>query len=66
MSGESRAITGGIMLALGIVLLVYGVLGSFSSFFYAAILFVLGLVIIFNKNEDKIEQVKKVKGGKFR
>lgn len=63
----SRTITGIILILAGLVLLVLAFLNPFKSagFFvpliYGLILFIVGFFILFNKREDKIEEIKKIK-----
>ena len=57
----------------GLVVMIFGFLLSLCSFFggkdffvfliYGVPIFVIGLVIMFNKNEDKVEEID-YKGGK--
>ncbi len=57
---------------MGIVLVIAGLLfmvGFFNGITWVSVItglffFVLGVVILFNTKEDKIEQIKKRKGGK--
>jgi len=37
--------------------------GSFIIWFYGIPILILGIAVLFNKNEDKIEEIKKSKGG---
>jgi len=45
------------MIALGIAIAIASFFTSFILLIYALIIFVLGIVIFFNKKEDKIEQI---------
>jgi len=68
MNALSRTITGIAMIVLGVFLISIPFIWSFEeagwvSWIYGIPLFVIGLFILFNKDEDKIEEVK-VKGGK--
>jgi len=58
MNITSRTITGGIMVLGGLVLIVLSFFVSFFLLFGAIPLLILGLFILLNKNEDKIEQIK--------
>ena len=62
MNFMSRTITGLILIVAGLVLIGFGI------FFYVPLiwgipLFIIGVFIFLNKAEDKIEQIKSVKGG---
>ena len=61
----SRTITGFIVIILGLFLIILG-LFFYVSLIYGIPIFIIGLFILFNKKEDKIEQIKKnkSKGGK--
>jgi membrane-bound ClpP family serine protease len=62
MNLMSRTITGSILLIFGICMTLAG-LFVFVTLPYGIIAIVLGAVILMNKNEDKIERIKKHKGG---
>jgi len=71
MNAVSRIITGIIMTLGGLALVVVAIFsgvkdGGFALLFYGIPMFIFGIVILFNKKEDEIEQIKKmkVKGGK--
>jgi len=53
----SRTITGGIMIIFGLVLAIAGFF-LFPLLFYGIPIFIIGLIIFFNKKEDKIELIK--------
>lgn len=59
----SRTITGIIMIILGIGLTAWGLFNGITWFHGIPIL-IVGLFILFNNKEDKIERIKKHKGGK--
>jgi len=57
----SRTVTGAIMIVLGLVLTLLPVVagvGAFIAWIYGIPLLILGLIIFFNKKEDKIERIK--------
>mgnify|MGYP007094924135 CR=1 FL=1 len=56
-------ISGILVLGLGIVLLLLGIFVSFVFYIYGGISFILGVFILINNNEDKIEQINS-HGGK--
>jgi len=63
----SQLISGIVLILLGIFLIVLIFFNSFEIsmlilIFWAIIVFVLGIVILINKNEDKIESIKRYKG----
>jgi len=67
----SRTITGTIMVVGGLLLIGLPLFisfkdGWFVSWIYGIPIFIIGLFILFNKKEDKIEQIKTrtKKGGK--
>lgn len=65
----SQLISGIVLIIGGFVLLVVALFngfggGSFVALIYGIPLLILGFFILFNKNEDKIEQIKRVKGGR--
>ncbi len=64
----SRTITGSIAIFIGVVLIVLPFLLSDKESFFIGIygipLFIMGVFILFNKKEDKIEQIKLMKGGR--
>jgi len=76
MSSLSRIITGITMIVLGLALVLVWAFNSFKegavvSIFDGLVLYgipilIIGSIILFNKKEDEIEQIKKhiVKGGK--
>lgn len=67
---KTRQIIGFIISFIGLVLLVIGSVINGESFLifviYGLPLFIIGIVICFNRHEDKIEQVNysRMKGGK--
>ena len=61
MNSLSRIVTGIVMIVIGVFLVLLGIMvseGSFVSWFYGGIIFVLGVFIFLNNREDKIEQIK--------
>ena len=48
-------------MALGLILIVVSPLLMFIPLFYGIPIFIIGLVILLNKGEDKIEQIKNIK-----
>ena len=64
MNALSRTITGIVAILLGIIILVFSFFTYFAIFYGFAIL-VIGIIILFNNKEDKIEEIKSdKKGGK--
>lgn len=64
----SRVIIGGVLTFLGVAISLIPVFvgfkeGSFVAWIYGIPILIFGIIIIFNDKEDKIEQVKKMKGG---
>jgi len=68
MNIVSRLIVGSIAVFLGMVLIVLPFFlfeeGVFFTWVYGIPLFIIGVFILFNEKEDRIEQIKSVKGGK--
>ena len=64
----SRFITGGAMVLIGLGLIFIPFFVSFSfhfiTLFYGIPILILGIVILFNKKEDSIEQINKTGGKK--
>ena len=61
----SRTITGVVIVVLGLFLIVLSFFSSYWILTYGIPVFIIGVFILFNKKEDKIEQIrsrKKVKG----
>lgn len=63
MNLVSRTVTGIVLLAFGVVMTLLG-LFFFVTLPYGIIAIVLGVFIMLNKDEDKIEAIKKTKGGR--
>jgi membrane-bound ClpP family serine protease len=61
MNNLSRTLTGGIMILIGIFLIVVSFFLDYFFLIYGIVLFVIGLIIYFNKKEDEIEKIKKQK-----
>ena len=53
----SRTITGISMIGLGLFLIGLSFFTSFLLLFYGIPILILGVIIFFNKKEDKIEQI---------
>ena len=64
MNTLSRTITGIIMIFGGIALIVFSFFKSIFILIYGIPVLIIGLFIFFNKKEDEIEKIKKMKGGK--
>ncbi len=62
MNFVSRTVTGIILIVFGIALIIMSFWSHFITLIYGIPILILGIFILFNKNEDKIEQI--VKGGK--
>lgn len=58
---NSRLVWGWVLMALGLILIVVSPLLMFIPLFYGIPTFIIGLVILLNKGEDKIEQIKIIK-----
>jgi len=56
----SRTITGFFLIFLGLVLTFFGFIFSFVFWVYSVPVLIIGLFILFNK-EDKIEEIREVK-----
>ena len=63
MNTLSRTITGGVMILGGLILICVAFFKVIWVLIYGIPILIIGLVILFNKREDKIEQIK-IKGGK--
>ena len=59
----SRTITGTIMILAGLTLTGFGVF-FIAPLIWGIPLLILGIFILLNKNEDKIEEIKSKLGGK--
>ncbi|MBT4257979.1 hypothetical protein HOD88_02250 [archaeon] len=57
-------ISGILVLGAGIIFLLLGIFISFVFYIYGGILFLLGIFILINNNEDKIEQINSLGGKK--
>lgn len=66
MNFTSRTITGGIMILIGFVLVILGFFTMFITWFYGIPVLVIGVFILFNKNEDEIEERKDINKAKRR
>lgn len=64
----SRFITGGAMILIGLGLILVPLFVSFTvnfiTLFYGIPILVLGVIILFNKKEDTVEQINKTGGKK--
>jgi NhaP-type Na+/H+ and K+/H+ antiporter len=58
----SRTLSGFGMLVLGIVLFVLSIYSSLLLLIYSIPLLILGIWILLNRGEDKIEKIKYLKG----
>jgi len=58
---NSRLVWGWVLMAFGLILIVVSPLLMFIPLFYGIPIFIIGLVILLNKGEDKIEQIKNIK-----
>lgn len=58
MNTVSRTITGACAMILGVFLAVVAILESAWVLIYAIPIFLIGVFIFFNKNEDVIEEIK--------
>ena len=63
---NSRLITGIIFLIVGIFLIFFAIRIELWILIYGIPLFLIGLFILFNKNEDKIEKRKDLKEKRYR
>ena len=59
----SRTITGILIILFGLILIFISFFNSFIILIYAIPIFIIGIFILLNKNEDKIEKIK-MKGGR--
>jgi len=59
----SRTFTGTALVVFGIVMIAIG-LFIFVTIPYGIAALIVGIIILFNTGEDKIEKIKKRKGGK--
>lgn len=57
----SRTITGMALVLFGVILMIVSIFSSFVFLVYGIIILAIGIVIFFNKSEDKIEQRKDLK-----
>ena len=63
MNTLSRTITGILAMLLGLFLIVISVSKELEILIYGIPIFIVGIIILFNKKEDEIEKIK-AKGGK--
>jgi membrane-bound ClpP family serine protease len=54
----SRTITGIIMIILGLFLIGFSFFETYWILIYGIPIFIIGILIFFNKKEDKIERIK--------
>jgi membrane-bound ClpP family serine protease len=59
----SRSIVGGILIVGGLGIIVFSFFSGFFILAYGVPILIVGIIILFNKNEDIIERIK-MKGGK--
>jgi len=69
MNTFNRTITGGIIFLFGVFIFSFvgfidGPKVDFFGIAFGLLICIIGLIILFNKNEDKVEEIKKIKGGK--
>ena len=65
MNTLSRTITGISAIVLGVFLILISITTELWLLIYGIPILIIGFFILFNKKEDKIEEIKtKVKGGK--
>jgi len=57
----SRTITGILVIALGIFLIAIAIIHDIWVLLYGIPIFLIGFFILFNKKEDKIEEIKNSK-----
>jgi membrane-bound ClpP family serine protease len=64
MKDTSRIITGISLILIGISLssIVLFAKGNYSTLIFGILSFIFGIIILINKKEDKIEEVKKKNG----
>ena len=62
--GKGRLISGLVVMILGLGLIIASLFTSMFLLIYGIPLFVIGVVVILNKKEDKIEKRLDMKGGK--
>ena len=60
MNRISRTLTGTVTILLGLYLSLKGI-SNYWILFYGIPLIIIGIFILFNKNEDKIEKIKRRK-----
>lgn len=53
-----RIMTGSIIASIGVILLILGIVEQSVSLIFSITLIALGIVILLNKKEDEIEQIK--------
>ena len=61
----SRLIVGMLFLLAGISFIILSIFTAWWMLFYGIPLFILGIVLLLNKNEDKIEQRKDLKEKRY-
>jgi ABC-type bacteriocin/lantibiotic exporter with double-glycine peptidase domain len=66
MESVSRLIIGLFFIIVGIALIIVCFFITFFFLIYAIPLLIIGIVIIFNKNEDKIEKRKDLKEKEYK
>lgn len=64
MNFVSRTISGSVMIVIGLFLIGISYRAKFIPLIYGIPLLILGFFVLLNKKEDKIEEIRKVKGGK--
>lgn len=61
----SRLVSGLVFLIGGMFFIILAILTAWWFIFYGVILFVLGVLLLLNKNEDKIEKRKDLKENRY-
>jgi len=64
MNFVSRTLAGGFLILAGLGFIVASFFTTFILLFYAVPFLIIGLFILFNKKEDRIEEIKFKSGGK--
>jgi len=54
-----QLISGILLTGAGLILIILSIFSSFVLLIYGVPLFIIGIIVFFNKREDKIEQIKK-------
>jgi len=54
-----QLISGILLTGAGLILIILSIFSRFVLLIYGVPLFIIGIIVFFNKREDKIEQIKK-------